>query len=46
MAACADDLAAGGAYLFDAERAVLSLGFNDLCAAVASLVRRATEGRL
>jgi ribonuclease P protein component len=45
VAACADDLDAGGAYLFDAERAVLTLGFTDLCAAVASLVRRAAETR-
>ena len=45
MAACADDLAPGGAYLFDAERAVLSLGFNDLCEAVSALVLRAAERR-
>ena len=42
---CADDLAAGGAYLFDAERAVLSLSFTDLCAGVGSLIRRAGEVR-
>jgi ribonuclease P protein component len=45
VAACAHDLAAGGAYLFDAERAVLSLGYSDLCEAVSSLVRRAAERR-
>jgi ribonuclease P protein component len=45
VAACASDLAAGGAYLFGAERSVLTLGFNDLCVAVASLVRRAVEAQ-
>ena len=45
VAACADDLAEGGAYLFDAERAVLSIGFNDLSVAVASLIQHAAETR-
>ena len=45
VAACVDDLAPGGAYLFGAERAVLTLGFADLCEAVARLVRRASEPR-
>ena len=35
VAGCRDDLVPGGAYLFDAERAVLTVAFTDLSAAVA-----------
>jgi ribonuclease P protein component len=36
---CTTDLAAGGAYLLEADRAVLSTAFTDLCDAVAAAVR-------
>ena len=45
LAGCRDDLVPGGAYLFDAERAVLTLAFADLSAAVGSLVARTKESR-
>jgi ribonuclease P protein component len=45
VAGCSHDLVPGGAYLFGAERAVLTVGFADLRAAVGALVRRAKESR-
>jgi len=38
---CRVDLAPGGAYLFEADRSVLTMPFTDLSDAVATLVRRA-----
>ena len=39
------ELLEGAAYLFEAERSVLTLGFTDLCASVGALIRRAQDGR-
>ena len=45
MASSRDELLAGGAYLFDAEPSVLTLGFAELCSAVAALVARVPESQ-
>jgi ribonuclease P protein component len=45
LAGCRDDLVPGGAYLFDADRTVLTVAYADLSAAVGSLVARAKESR-
>ena len=45
LAGCSDELVTGGAYLFDAERAVLTVAFADLSAAVGSLVAQIKESR-
>jgi ribonuclease P protein component len=44
VSACADELAGGAAYLFEAERSVLTLGFTELCASVRALVLGAQDG--
>jgi ribonuclease P protein component len=41
IAGCRPDLAPGGAYLFEADRSVLTMPFDELRDAVATLVRRA-----
>jgi ribonuclease P protein component len=43
VAARRDDLAPGGTYLFEAERAVLTLPFRDLADTVARLIRDTRE---
>jgi len=43
VAARRDDLCAGGAYLFEAEPAVLTLPFAELADTVASLIRETRE---
>jgi ribonuclease P protein component len=45
VSAHADELLEGGAYLFEAERTVLTLGYTDLCASVGALVRGARDGQ-
>jgi ribonuclease P protein component len=45
VSAHAADLLEGGAYLFEAERSVLTLGFADLCASVGTLIRGVRDGR-
>jgi hypothetical protein len=35
----------GAAYLFEAERSVLTLGFTDLCTSVGALIRGAPDGQ-
>jgi ribonuclease P protein component len=45
VSACADELVAGGAYLFEAERSVLTVGFTELRSSVRLLISRASGGR-
>jgi ribonuclease P protein component len=45
VSAHADELHDGAAYLFEAERSVLTLGFTDLCTSVGALIRGARDGR-
>ncbi len=45
VAASADQLVGGGAYLVEAERPVLTLAFSELCASLGMLIRAARDGR-
>jgi hypothetical protein len=45
VGACAEDLLAGHAYLFEAERPVMTLAFPELCAAVGKLLQGTGEER-
>ncbi|MEX1009015.1 MAG: ribonuclease P protein component [Acidimicrobiia bacterium] len=45
VSVCGDELVEGGAYLFEAERSVLTLGFTELCSFVGASIRGARDGR-
>ena len=44
VTACATEFTEGGAYLFEADRAVLTTAFADLCTAVSTAVHDASGG--